>query len=118
MERLSRVAMGGLPLARNTVRNYLAQVTSRGGLQRQLALPRAELWAKVSESCPELVDRAACTDLAAQLRALHVEIVAGLKESTAMTVWQRLRDAGRLRDVVHLIAAAPGPAPPPWNGRV
>jgi transposase len=83
-------------LARNTVRKYLAQVTSRAGLQRQPALPRAELWAKVSESCPELVDRAACTELAAHLRELHAEIVAGLKESTAMTVWQRLRDAGRL----------------------
>jgi hypothetical protein len=83
-------------LARNTVRKYLAQVSSRAGLQRQPALPRAELWAKVSENCPELVDRAACTDLAGQLRELHDEIVTGLKESTAATVWQRLRDAGRL----------------------
>jgi len=83
-------------LARNTVRKYLAQVTSRAGLPRQPVLPRAELWAKVSESCPELVDRAACTPLAAQLRELHDEIVKGLEESTVATVWQRLRDAGRL----------------------
>jgi hypothetical protein len=59
-------------------------------------LPRAELWAKVSEGCPELVERAASTELAGELRELHEEIVAGLKESTASTVWQRLRDAGRL----------------------
>jgi transposase len=84
-------------LARNTVRKYLAQVTSRARLRRQPALPRAELWVKVSESCPELVERAACTELAGKLRELHDEIVAGLKESTATTVWQRLRDAGRLR---------------------
>jgi transposase len=83
-------------LARNTVRKYLAQVTSRAGLQKQPALPRAELWARVSESCPELVEPAACTELAGELRELHDEIVAGLKESTATTVWQRLRDADRL----------------------
>lgn len=83
-------------LARNTVRKYLAEV-ARAGLRRQPALARAELWAMVSESCPELVGRAASTELAAELRAVHDEIVAGLKESTGSTVWQRLHDAGRIQ---------------------
>ncbi len=82
-------------MSRNTVRRYLAAVTAVG-LRREPVLPRSELHALVEKACPELVCRASTTDYAQQLREVREEIVEGLKESTMATVWQRLRDAGRV----------------------
>jgi transposase len=82
-------------LARNTVRKYLAEA-GRAGIRRDAPMARAELAAMVERVCPELVCRPATTGLAEQLRSCREEIEEGLKESTMATVWQRLRDAGRI----------------------
>jgi transposase len=82
-------------MSRNTVRRYLARVAAVG-LRREPVLPRSELQALVEKACPELVCRASTTDYAQQLREVRKEIVEGLEESTMATVWQRLRDAGRV----------------------
>ena len=82
-------------MARNTVRRYLARVAA-AGMRRDQVLPRAELQALVEKACPELVSRPSTTSHAEQLRGVREEIVTGLKESTMATVWQRLRDAGKV----------------------
>jgi transposase len=82
-------------MARNTVKRHLARL-AEAGLRREPAMPRAELQVIVERACPELVCRPATTGNAEQLRGLREEIVEGLESSTMTTVWQRLRDAGRV----------------------
>jgi transposase len=82
-------------LARNTVRKYLAMAAG-AGVRRQPVLDRSVLSALVGRACPELLGEVQ-TELWEELRGCREEIVEGLKESTMATVWQRLRDAGRLR---------------------
>jgi transposase len=82
-------------MARNTVRKYLAAV-QRAGLEATPALPRCELSAWVSRSCPELTKEVPQTDHWSQLHSLREEIEEGLKHSRMSTVWQRLHDQGRL----------------------
>jgi transposase len=82
-------------MARNTVRRYLGRVTAVG-LRRDQVLARPQLQALVERACPELVSRPSTTDHAQQLRAVREEIVSGLQDSTMATVWQRLREAGKV----------------------
>lgn len=84
-------------LAWNTVRKYLAQVGQPSRTPAAAGAAASRAVGQGERELPGAGGAGACTELEAQLRELHDEIVAGLTESTATTVWQRLRDAGRLR---------------------
>ncbi|MGH8302066.1 MAG: IS21 family transposase [Steroidobacteraceae bacterium] len=81
-------------MARNTVRKYLA-VGEAAGIERERALSRAELAARLGPNGAGV--REVGPEFRVELEACREEIVAGLKESTMATVWQRLQEAGRLR---------------------
>lgn len=85
-----------LGVHRDTVRKYTAIARSHG--YRPGSPPPPDGWrAFVREVIPQAIGRTPPSEAMRRMAVFHQEIVAGLAQTTAATVWQRLRDERGLR---------------------
>jgi transposase len=81
-----------LEVDRSTVRKYTAKATAEGIVPGDVARSRAEWAALVREWFPELVDARARSLTHSKIEPYRERVAEMMKESTATTVHQRLRD--------------------------
>lgn len=85
-----------LGVNRRTVRKYVSKAREKGYVPG--SSPPPEGWrAFVREKLPESVGRTQPSEAMSRIGDLHQEVVEGLEQTTAATVWQRLRDERGLR---------------------
>lgn len=85
-----------LGVHRNTVRKYASIAQERGYMPG--GPPPAEGWrAFVREIMPEVMGRTQASEAMERIAAFHREVMEGLEQTTAATVWQRLRDERGLK---------------------
>lgn len=96
-ERSIRAIASSLGADRDTVRKYVRVAQAQGYRPGPDGGPAQGWRAWVAENFPALTERGRWAPTWAELEAFQEDIVGGLKETSAATVWQRLRDEKGLR---------------------
>lgn len=96
-ERSMRAIASSLAVDRDTVRKYVRVAQAQGYRPGPGGGPPQGWRAWVAENFPGLTERGRWAPTWAELEGFREEIVAGLRETCAATVWQRLRDEEGLR---------------------